>query len=1526
MLDSGSMACTMNEFAERTLLDAGAVTELDRFSCDVTLVGVGGRRVSPKSAFSVEMEVYGCKMIVPTLVVEGQHDELILGTNVIKHILRESKKCDSYWRAVSKPRCPDPETEQFLSMLAGLNRWSGKNVPDKIGTVKCNSATYLEPGQEYLVWGKLPKTTSVSPGSAVMTECTSSHSVPRGIMVARVITPLWGDRWVPLRIMNISDKPVLLRRNAKLADVFPCVAVEDFELTSCPQSIPPSHAAPNQAKGRVSSEEKLASLGLDKVDLSLCDVSEECRTELSDLIVQYEDIFSRHHLDCGKAEGFVHRIHLTDQKPFRLPYRRVPPSQYQKLRQVLNEMEEKEIIEKSTSEYASPLVLVWKKNGELRLCTDFRWLNKRTLKDAHPLPHQADCLAALGGNSLFSTMDLTSGFYNMPLHEDDRKYSAFTTPMGLYQYCRLPQGLSNSPGSFMRMMTAIFGDQNFLSLLCYLDDLLIFAPDERTALERLEMVFNRLRGHNLKLAPKKCHFLRKSVKFLGHIIDKRGVSTDPSKVDSVSNMSKADLMEADGVTPSEKRIRSFLGMLNYYQHFIPNYSSLAKPLFSLLTGQKRKVKGRKVYKSAVTSRKLSSCDWTSDHDRSVDELKAALVNSVVLAHPDFSRPFLLSTDASLDGLGAVLSQVQEGETRARPIAFASKTLTRSQRNYPAHRLEFLALKWSVCDKFSHWLKGHEFTVWTDNNPLTHIMTKPKLDCCEQRWVSKLACYTFDIKYVPGPQNVVADALSRVPFIKSRVSYRLLHEPFETLLSEVRGMSDSLVEETFRSSNESTSQACSRNNQKITSVHQAQSVFNLSQSVSAQEVSAIFDSHNEWELGARTRGVDMVHHLPQLVPDGMDNLPVFSARELRDAQCQDRTLSRVLFYVERNRRPSRRERSKETVPVLRILKHWEKLVLHNGILYRISRDQMSKVRRHQYVVPESLKDKVLKGVHESAGHQGQSRTLSIARQRFFWLHMDRDVRDHVRHCQRCIVSKVLEPDGRAPLESIVTSRPLELVCIDFWSAEDLHNKSVDVLVITDHFTRLSQAFVCKDQSAKQVAKVLWDRYFCIYGFPERIHSDQGPSFESELIVELLKLSGIRKSHTTPYHPMGNGSVERFNRTLGNMIRALTPEAKLNWPRHLQTLTFMYNCTINETTGYAPFFLMYGRIPRLPVDILFKNVLNDPDISSYDRYVAGLAEDLKKAMLIAQEHANKEQNRQARLYNRRVKGATIEVGDRVLVANRRERGKRKVADRWESTVYTVTDKNAGTHTYKIRNTLTGLERIVHRNLLMLVNFLPVQDVPAASSPASFVSSEHPSISDDCTVMPHDHSHAELENCSSVSSDRTEVDHVQDEHTDSDRSVQTMDVSTVQDRADINASPVPAQSDPEARTREWITQLPINGQPTNACDSSTVSPLTGLTNQAPPNSEIDNSDSVPFSPRYDCETTQDCTSLSGPECPPVASAQSVSSRDSQHTNVSISNDQIQHSDTINQLRTRLGRVIRPVNKLLYTMSRQKVINNLW
>ncbi|XP_026091333.1 uncharacterized protein LOC113064674 [Carassius auratus] len=259
------------------------------------------------------------------------------------------------------------------------------------------------------------------------------------------------------------------------------------------------------------------------------------------------------------------------------------------------------------------------------------------------------------------------------------------------------------------------------------------------------------------------------------------------------------------------------------------------------------------------------------------------------------------------------------------------------------------------------------------------------------------------------------------------------------------------------------------------------------------------------------------------------------------------------------------------------------------------------------------------------------------------------------------------------------------------------------------------FLCPNQSAKAVAHQLWHNYFCVYGFPSRIHSDQGTNFESGLIAELLNIAGVQKSRTTPYHPMGNGACERMNRTLGNMIRALPAKTKHKWPQVLKSLTFAYNCTIHETTGYAPFLLMFGRIPRLPIDLVFGSVLDNPDVLSYDKYVLALRRDMKEAMCVAQASAKEQLKRHADLYNRRVKVGPIDVGDRVLLANKGARGKRKLANLWEDTVYTVVGLNADSHTYRIQHSGTGVVKTVHRNLIMPVNFLPLPDDDLEGEPS-------------------------------------------------------------------------------------------------------------------------------------------------------------------------------------------------------------------
>ncbi|KAJ8367054.1 hypothetical protein AAFF_G00333490 [Aldrovandia affinis] len=224
------------------------------------------------------------------------------------------------------------------------------------------------------------------------------------------------------------------------------------------------------------------------------------------------------------------------------------------------------------------------------------------------------------------------------------------------------------------------------------------------------------------------------------------------------------------------------------------------------------------------------------------------------------------------------------------------------------------------------------------------------------------------------------------------------------------------------------------------------------SLSEEEVSSLLSSCGDWDSGLKQRAASLAGDLSQLVPPGLDMFSSLSSADLQSHQRQDPTINRVLHFVERKRRPSRRERDKENQMVLRILKQWDKRTVLDGILYRVMRDPVTKHKRFQFVLPDSLKSQALAGVHDLAGHQGQPRTLSLVRQHFFWYDVEKDVRSYVRNCARCVLSKTPEPAARAPLESITTSAPLELVCIDFWSAEDNNNKSVDVLVITDHFTK------------------------------------------------------------------------------------------------------------------------------------------------------------------------------------------------------------------------------------------------------------------------------------------------------------------------------------------------------------------------------------------------------------------------------------------------------------------------------------------
>ena len=351
-----------------------------------------------------------------------------------------------------------------------------------------------------------------------------------------------------------------------------------------------------------------------------------------------------------------------------------------------------------------------------------------------------------------------------------------------------------------------------------------------------------------------------------------------------------------------------------------------------------------------------------------------------------------------------------------------------------------------------------------------------------------------------------------------------------------------------------------------------------------------------------------------------------------------------------------------------------------------------------VVPKAYRSRALVGCHDDVGHQGRMRTLSLLRERFFWPGMQTEAMQHVQQCTRCLRRRT--PSHVAPLQPIHVTQPLELVHMDYLSLEPSKGNIENVLVITDHFTRYALAYPSKTQTAQATARILWDNFICHYGFPEKFISDQGRNFESDLIKELCKIAGVKKLHTTPYHPQGNGQCERFNSTLCNMLGTLSEEEKSDWKSYLGCMTHAYNCTKHASTTYSPYYLMFGRHPRLPIDVEFGlPKSNSGDNSSKSRYIQKMRRRLNYAFQKATKVANQQANKYKSSYDKSVKGPQLQEKDLVLVKIVAHKGRHKLQDKWEPEEYIVVEQPiAGTPVYRVQPVTGGNIRTLHRNLLL------------------------------------------------------------------------------------------------------------------------------------------------------------------------------------------------------------------------------------
>lgn len=531
------------------------------------------------------------------------------------------------------------------------------------------------------------------------------------------------------------------------------------------------------------------------------------------------------------------------------------------------------------------------------------------------------------------------------------------------------------------------GSLNRSEVLVFIDDLIVFSDSLEEHERRLIKVLNRLKEYVLKLSPKKCSFFHTSVGYLGHIVSQHSVSTDPSKIEAVKTWPKPQTL---------KELKSFLGFAGYYRRFVKDFSKIVRTLNDLTAGYPpvwRSAKCREVKQTYLNPRDPLGERWTNECQRAIDTIVDKLTTAPILDYADLRLPYLLHTDASTIGLCTALYQEQEGQLRV--IAYASRGLTRSEAKYPTHKLEFLALKWVVTSKFSDYLYGSEFTVVTDSNPLTYILTSAKLDAASYRWLSSLSTYSFKIS-----------TKQELKIEQCTLNHLGGEQGPQVILPEV------------------VKAICERHQIQPSPVALAESL-----GVNANSLPQAF--------------LDECDH-------GLPAIPTLSEDDLACRQRADPEIREIIDLLEASKRPPTMKNI--SLEMALWFREWGKFEIRRGLLYRKRIDQ-GRVRR-QLALPKDLRELVLTSLHDDMGHLGVERTHDLLRARFYWPRMASAVEKKISTCERCVRQKA-PVQKAALLVNIQTSCPLELLCMDFLSVKPDKSNTKDILVITDHFLRSMQ---------------------------------------------------------------------------------------------------------------------------------------------------------------------------------------------------------------------------------------------------------------------------------------------------------------------------------------------------------------------------------------------------------------------------------------------------------------------------------------
>lgn len=961
------------------------------------------------------------------------------------------------------------------------------------------SVIHLSPRTRQII--KVP--TKESSGERIM-----EHTVlMKGVEIPNALVTL-NQHEALVEVANFNEYPVQLMCNY--------LSTENFDNTL------------NEEIVENSQEKSMKSI-LNKLRLS--HLNSEERKTIINLILKYQDIIYDEDKPLTFSSQVKHEIKLTNENPiYQKPYRK-PYAHKIEIDKQINKMLEQDIIRPSNSPWASPITLVPKKidsTGERkwRLVIDYRRLNENTVKDKYPLPNINEILDKLGRANYFSTLDLASGYHQIEMKEEDKSKTAFITDKGLFEFNRLAFGLCNAPSTFQRAMNNILRGLTDEICQVYLDDIVIYSTSLQEHRNRLERVFQKLSEHGVKINLNKCEFLKRELKYLGHLITDKGVKPDPSKIEAIKKYP---------IPKTKTEIKSFTGLLGYYRRFIKDYAKILKPMTKCLAKDEQ----------VIIDKEYKEC---------FEKCKNLLSNDPILQYPDFTKPFIVTTDASNYAIGAVLSQGPIG--RDKPVAYASRTLSKSEIKYSTIEKEFLSIIYA-CKQFRPYIFGTHFTIVTDHKPLLWLHKLKDNNLKLQRWKVYLQEYQYTILYKKGKANSNADALSRIK------------------LEELNINESVIVNEGSVESDDNNS---------------------LNSNVISEHEEAIPITQDPIDTKPRQFFI-YSHHLPTDIEITLGPTKIYK------------------FYVNRNNAEKEiiqliKDYAQEgKIHVYcndEIYKLLSKIYLENFNKHAL--EIVRCMKRVEIIKnPERQIEIVIQNHEGKSNHRGIAETIERIKRNFYWKHLDNTVSKIINNCEICQKSKYDRRPENPPIQITDTpSKPLEVLHIDLFRFD-----RSQFLTIIDKFSKFAQAYEVKDRTAITISKKLI-KHFSRFGIPKEIISDSGTEFANKVMAELMKLYKIKLHIGTTGHHESNAIIERFHSTLIEHLRILKlMDNSLKNSEAINRALIAYNSTINPINKHTPFEILFGRTNATdPSNLAFEEKFCEDFISRHKNITETLYENIRK----------------------------------------------------------------------------------------------------------------------------------------------------------------------------------------------------------------------------------------------------------------------------------------------------------------------------